>query len=215
MDYHSPEFKAQVQRLCQRCESILLGSKNALTEHQMIQQLVGAGAFNFLGSPKAAVLLFYKHFLTMHCLYQLQPKFFAKNRLLTVSPLAIKLTALELDSLELEKLADKGAQPEGGLPLSHFDGALSQYYGDLSRLEAVTEATVADLLGQFWNTFSSEGEVPSACDILGVAKTADWACIQAAYRKKIARAHPDKGGDAESFIKIQQAFELLKQRSQP
>lgn len=47
-------------------------------------------------------------------------------------------------------------------------------------------------------------------EILGVPKDADDATIKRAYRKLVAKAHPDVGGDPEEFHKLQAAYECLK-----
>jgi DnaJ family protein A protein 2 len=46
-------------------------------------------------------------------------------------------------------------------------------------------------------------------DVLGVDKDATPDTIKKAYRKKAMKHHPDKGGDEESFKKINEAFEVL------
>jgi DnaJ-class molecular chaperone len=46
--------------------------------------------------------------------------------------------------------------------------------------------------------------------ILGVKLTATWSEIKAAYRKLVMIHHPDKGGDAATFRKIQGAYEVLE-----
>src|ERR1700761_3093622 len=45
--------------------------------------------------------------------------------------------------------------------------------------------------------------------ILGVRKRATAEQIKTAYREKVKQFHPDKGGDAEKFREIQEAFEVL------
>lgn len=45
--------------------------------------------------------------------------------------------------------------------------------------------------------------------ILGVAKSASKQDIKTAYRKLAGKHHPDKGGDAEQFKKITEAYEVL------
>jgi curved DNA-binding protein CbpA len=45
--------------------------------------------------------------------------------------------------------------------------------------------------------------------ILKVAREADAAAIKAAYRRSVRIAHPDRGGDAEDFMAIVQAFAVL------
>lgn len=46
-------------------------------------------------------------------------------------------------------------------------------------------------------------------DILGISRNADPSEIKKAYRKLASRHHPDKGGDAEEFKKIQKAYDTL------
>lgn len=46
-------------------------------------------------------------------------------------------------------------------------------------------------------------------NILGVDKTASQADIKAAFRKKALEHHPDKGGDAEKFKQINEAYQAL------
>jgi curved DNA-binding protein CbpA len=45
--------------------------------------------------------------------------------------------------------------------------------------------------------------------ILSVAPTATAAAIKTAYRAAVQTAHPDRGGDPHSFIRIVKAFDLL------
>ncbi len=53
--------------------------------------------------------------------------------------------------------------------------------------------------------------MPSAYEVLGVPEDASDQVIKTAYRKAAGAAHPDKrGGDAERFIAIQAAFEILR-----
>ena len=45
--------------------------------------------------------------------------------------------------------------------------------------------------------------------LLGVARTANAPSIKSAYRSMVQTAHPDRGGEAERFILIVKAFDLL------
>lgn len=49
----------------------------------------------------------------------------------------------------------------------------------------------------------------SAYDVLGVTATADDDALRRAYRLRLRQTHPDTGGDATVFIRVQQAWELI------
>lgn len=46
-------------------------------------------------------------------------------------------------------------------------------------------------------------------EVLGVPKDADAAAVKSAYRRKAQDAHPDKGGEAEDFQRLNRANEIL------
>ena len=46
-------------------------------------------------------------------------------------------------------------------------------------------------------------------ELLGVSKTVDAAELKKKYRKLAMKNHPDKGGDAEKFQRINQAYDVL------
>jgi molecular chaperone DnaJ len=46
-------------------------------------------------------------------------------------------------------------------------------------------------------------------EILGVSKTATTEEIKKSHRDKVKESHPDRGGDAEKFKQIQEAYEVL------
>jgi curved DNA-binding protein CbpA len=48
-----------------------------------------------------------------------------------------------------------------------------------------------------------------AYEILGIPPDSDSDIVKAAYRQRVQAAHPDKGGTAHEFIRVQAAYELL------
>lgn len=46
-------------------------------------------------------------------------------------------------------------------------------------------------------------------EILGLRRSAGVEEIRAAYRKAAKKAHPDRGGSAEAFVRLQRAAEIL------
>jgi len=49
----------------------------------------------------------------------------------------------------------------------------------------------------------------SAYDVLGVAPDADEDALRRAYRRRLRETHPDTGGDAQAFVQVQRAWELV------
>jgi DnaJ-like protein len=56
---------------------------------------------------------------------------------------------------------------------------------------------------------------PSARAVLGVAKDADDDEIKRAFRSLVLTTHPDRGGDAEAFVKVKRAYDALMARRRP
>jgi len=48
--------------------------------------------------------------------------------------------------------------------------------------------------------------------ILGLTPCAGWEEIRRAYRRRVKELHPDRGGDAESYLRLQEAYEELRRR---
>ncbi|KAL4435235.1 hypothetical protein ABPG77_001917 [Micractinium sp. CCAP 211/92] len=56
---------------------------------------------------------------------------------------------------------------------------------------------------------ADENASPDLYAALGLARTASDTEIRRAFRNLVSKVHPDKGGDAETFRRIQQAYEVL------
>ncbi len=192
-------FKQSVQALKAACEHELENQSAPMSEHELIVALRAQGCFDFLGQPSQMLLLFYTHYLVMHCLFAIQSECLPSGRMLEVGPLEIYFADKERQECS-EQTTDVGPKN------SH----LSDYYSDLTPLIYANDSSVQTLIDQFWRGYQAYCEAPEALEILGVTKEASWQNIQSAYREKVAKVHPDKGGSAEDFIIIKQAYDTLK-----
>ena len=73
-----------------------------------------------------------------------------------------------------------------------------------------SEETVSQLLESFWVKFNAFEEKDLAFVTLGLASDSEWEHVNETYRAKASQHHPDRGGDHDEFIKIRQAYEILK-----
>lgn len=138
--------------------------------------------------------LFSAHFLLKHCLYLLQDQWLKAERFL-----------LHIDSLEIRVhpyLAPQRQQPA-------IDDKLKAYYLDIRHYFETSEDEVNQLLEGFWQRYLSQEHRAGALDTLGLPLDASEACIKRRYKELVQTHHPDKGGDSETFMRIQAAKELL------
>ncbi|WP_027853823.1 DNA-J related domain-containing protein [Marinobacterium litorale] len=144
------------------------------------------------------LVLFRKHFLIMNALYRLQPIMYDEGFELQISALHIQLHPLP------ENLRHSDATA-----LTRGDQPLRDYYLDWSEFENSSSDYVRKLLSGFWERYLSDDQRQDAWQVLDLEPGADEQTIRAAYRRLAARHHPDKGGDAEQFCRVREAYELL------
>ena len=87
-----------------------------------------------------------------------------------------------------------------------------QHYRDFSRFFDATPETVASLLDSFWAQFEVYDKHEEAFLVLGATPEMSFDQIQKIYRELASKHHPDRGGSRDDFVKIRQAFELIKTR---
>jgi DnaJ-domain-containing protein 1 len=146
----------------------------------------------------AELALFQKHFLVMNALYQLQMTLWQEERLwLSISPLAIELRSIE-------EQPDRQALQPGG------EDRLRDYYLDWAEFERTGGDEVRELLDGFWRRFHAVDKLQAAFAVLALEPTTDWAGVQAQYRRLARATHPDHGGDAQRFLEVRAAYELLR-----
>ncbi len=151
----------------------------------------------FAWSGDFTLRLFQKHFVVQHCLYSLRREKFP-DYTIHISPVRIRL-------LKVGKGDDQSVSHE-------VNTELANYYLDLANLDSVTSEEVSELLASFWRKFHAHENQDKHLKQLGLESGASWEAVQERYRELAGRMHPDKGGDAEQFIQVRQAFEALKTR---
>ncbi|MCG9767540.1 molecular chaperone DnaJ [Pseudoalteromonas piscicida] len=146
--------------------------------------------------------LFKHNFLIMNALYQLQQEVFAEGQYLHVEALNIYL----VPQLDKHPLA--------------LDDPLRSYYLDWQHYETSSEE-VSVLLDNFWQQFTFSGarqQLAIKHDELNAIKTRwqlpedyDRRMLSQCWRKLALTHHPDKSGDEETFKRLMNEYEILKQ----
>jgi hypothetical protein len=142
---------------------------------------------------KTPLGLFQLHFILFHGLYLLQRIGFENKKY-----------HLEISTLNIKKhpysIAKSG--------ITSYD-ALTEYYLDLSQLVKTNEQDVDQLLQSFWKNYLAGDQKKEALTALEISGECNATIIKQQYRKLVNIHHPDKGGEKNMFIKIQQAKETL------
>lgn len=142
--------------------------------------------------------LFKKHFLIMNTLYKLQD-FYHREQGNTLLISATKIEFAEYTA----GTSSKHLSPESS------NAKLKAYYLDWSNLVDMDQESVEKLLDDFWSKFFALDERKEALELLGLASTASEKEIKSKFKYLAAQHHPDRGGDAETFIQIRLAYETL------
>ena len=166
-----------------------------LTEFAIHQSLKQHGAFGD-AADGGLLGLFHRHFLVMNALYQLQQQYWQTSKqVLRISPLHIQLQPCAHDA-------------HSGLP--DAVNSVAAFYLDWGNFEQTDEAEVKALLESFWQQYYRLEARSDALLVLQLDSSASPSQIEHRYRRLAARHHPDKGGDAELFIRIRNAYEQLR-----
>jgi len=177
--------------------SVLREQLSGISEYELMQHLNGHKAYAGFADD-AQLALFQKHFMIMNALYELQYQLWHDEQLfLDISPLKIQILFP----------SDK---TNNGEITFYKKEKLSEYYRDWKNFEDTTESEVIALLSSFWERFASLDKRESAFKVLELETNAKRHQISESYRRLAAKHHPDKGGDADRFIQIRQAYEVLK-----
>lgn len=144
----------------------------------------------------AEIAIFQKNFFMMNALYNIQKQILDEGYYLSISPVEILLIASA--SAEAARVA-KGGESE-----------LAAYYLNWQNLGSVTVEEIHLLLTDFWKKYLSVDKQADALSILEVQADAEWTDIRAAYQRLASVNHPDKGGSREEFVRVREAYEVLK-----
>lgn len=163
--------------------------------HELMAALRQQGAIPVLADDEQ-LQLFRVNFLIMNALYQLQAELYEEGWWLVISSLDIRL----------EPLADT---PEASHAFAVGDN-LCSYYLDWQVFWQTDRAEVEALLNRFWRAYDGEGHKAEALALFQLDEKASQEAIRRRWRELALQHHPDRGGDAERFIRIRWAWEYLR-----
>lgn len=183
--------------LSQEIEQFLL-SHSPCKEYEIIQHLQQLGRLK-KDCMASDLSLFRCHFLIFNALYRLQ----------TLTPIHGRYH-LSISSLEID--IEMITQP---IPLNTKQNLgkhdpLSLFYLDISNLLTTTETDIRTLLDDFWKHYFSDSQKHNALNKLGLSEPVDFKTIKQQYRRLAMQHHPDRGGNADTLIEINQAMQCLQ-----
>ncbi|WP_429190996.1 DNA-J related domain-containing protein [Aeromonas veronii] len=163
--------------------------------HELMAALRQQGAIPVLADDEQ-LQLFRVNFLIMNALYQLQAELYEEGWWLMISALDIRLEPLASN-------ADAGSALVRG-------EALRSYYLDWQVFWQTDRAEVEALLNRFWRAYDGEGHKAEALALFELNEGASQEAIRRRWRELALLHHPDRGGNAETFIRIRWAWEVLR-----
>jgi len=191
--------------------SALKETKESLSLYELMKILENTGYDLERSSDESSadMKLFRKNFVVMNALYQLKRDLTDTGYFLYISSLKIELIS---DCPTNDQLLSVDSAED-----LRTDEALSAYYLNWDNYTSTDEQGVESLLNSFWNSYTDyhkwhhqDDKRLDSLQVLGLKSSASWKDIQQNYRQLIKIYHPDKGGDSLKFIKIREAYLILK-----
>lgn len=180
-------------------EEIIRDSPQGISEYELLRKIEAIVGWPEQLSPDPNLLIFQKHFLLMNALYSLQEQIYHHSKeVLVINPLCIQIHPISAN--EASKSVDS----------DNCNAKLKEYYLDFSHFKNASVQSVDELLAQFWMKFHNTERRDAALLLLELPTSASEKEIKEQYKKLAHQHHPDKGGDAERFVNIQEAWEILK-----
>lgn len=103
--------------------------------------------------------------------------------------------------------------PQGTLSTESSSGKLANYYLDWNNYHKTGLEDVQQLLNQFWQRHLQSDELSEQLQLFNLKTPFTAAQLKTSYRSLVQTHHPDRGGDHELFLKIQQGYDLLQQKA--
>ena len=175
-----------------------LSSEHKIIKHLQDNNISPFDTFNLSNNRD----LFSAHFLCMHALYKLKAQYQLTNKY-----------KLIIQTIKIQRLVlNEGiVHNELKTAVEHID-PLESYYLDPKHFFNTEEDEISDLLKSFWEKYLAQDDIKEALDTLKLPIEADAKMIKAQYLRLAQKYHPDKGGCAKTFTKINQAKAILDKR---
>lgn len=157
--------------------------------------------------------LFQKHYLLRNSFFMLQELDDLRYRLRPTAfgvELHASFETVEVVSGEPSGL---GCATSKAIDSSDSSAELRRFYTDFKHYREANAENVAELMASFWRRFESQDDIDEALKVFELPETTvDWQIIQTRYRALAHQHHPDRGGDADQFVAVTSAYEVLKTR---
>ena len=163
--------------------------------HELMAALRQQGAIPQLADDEQ-LQLFRVNFLLMNALYQLQAELYEEGWWLVISTLDIRLEPL-------------AKTPEASHAFAIGEN-LRSYYLDWQVFWQTDREEVEALLGSFWRACERDEHRAEALTLFALPTGAQPDAIRRRWRELALQHHPDRGGNAETFIRIRWAWQCLR-----
>lgn len=188
-------YQQGIETLLQHVHEVLSQHPDGIREFDLMAALDQRCVEGFGQTAFADHLsMFQSHFLLFHSLYLLRDRLHQRAE-----------ASLDIHCLSI-CLTPYANQTSGGL---QQHDPLRDYYLDFSNMEKTDAAEVDLLLGGFWHRFVAMDERQQALQQLGLSDPVEYAQIKAQYRRLVMEHHPDRGGDHDRLLLINEAMQVL------
>lgn len=169
--------------------------------------------FNWSASPVVAV--YQKLFITQAALCEIYFYLEAQGKeRLVITPISAWIeTRQDVEFGENQNMDNPAAPSNNVQETQEYLSPNIAFFCDETNFYGVTEDTVSALLESFWTRYHDHMEISPSLATLGLPEDVGMEEVRAKYRELASQHHPDKGGDAELFIEIRHAYEVLKRRN--